>query len=67
MDAVRESVSEPADRIEAGELATKTVNIVLGTLAVCRNAAFDDGVLAVNPALRVHRLPPGHVEREPAR
>ena len=33
-------------------------------LVVCLNSAVDDGVLAVNPAMRVQRLPPAHIERE---
>lgn len=50
--------------METGDLAAKTVNNALGTLAVCLNSAVEDGVVAVNPALRVQRLPPAHVERE---
>ena len=55
--------------VEAGELAAKTVNNALGTLVVCLSSAVDDGLLAVNPALRVQRLPPAHIERDypPAR
>jgi integrase len=47
-----------------GELAPKTVNNALGTLVVCLNAAVDDGLLAVNPAFSVQRLPPSHIERD---
>jgi integrase len=64
VDAIRELVAELADEVEAGELAAKTVNNALGTLVVCLNSAVDDGVLALNPALRVQRLPPAHIERE---
>jgi integrase len=64
VDAIREFVAELADEVEAGELAAKTVNNALGTLVVCLNSAVEDGVLAVNPALRVQRLPPAHIERE---
>src|ERR1039458_3383995 len=64
VDAIREFVAELADEVEAGELAAKTVNNALGTLVVCINSAVEDGVLAVNPALRVQRLPPAHIERE---
>jgi hypothetical protein len=53
VDAIREFVAELADEVEAGELAAKTVNNTLGTLVVCLNSAVEDGVLAVNPALRV--------------
>jgi integrase len=64
VDAIREFVAELADEVAAGELAAKTVNNALGTLVVCLNSAVEDGVLAVNPALRVQRLPPAHIERE---
>jgi integrase len=64
VDTIREFVAELADEVEAGALAPKTVNNTLGTLVVCLNAAVEDGVLAVNPALRVQRLPAGHIERE---
>jgi integrase len=62
--AIREFVAELADEVEARDLAAKTVNNALGTLVVCLNSAVEDGVLAVNPALRVQRLPPAHIERE---
>jgi integrase len=64
VDAIREFVAELAGEVETGELAAKTVNNALGTLVVCLNSAVEDGVLAVNPALRVQRLPPAHIERE---
>jgi integrase len=64
VDDIREFVAELADEVEAGELAAKTVNNALGTLVVCLNSAVDDGLLRVNPALRVQRLPPAHLERE---
>jgi hypothetical protein len=64
VDDIREFVAELADDVEAGELAAKTVNNALGTLVVCLNAAVDDGLLSVNPALRVDRLPPAHIERD---
>jgi integrase len=64
VDAVRQFVAELAGEVQAGELAVKTVNNALGTLVVCLNSAVEDGVLAVNPALRVQRLPPAHIERE---
>jgi hypothetical protein len=60
---IREFVAELAEEVEAGELSAKTVNNALGTLVVCLNSAVDDGLLAVNPALRVQRLPPAHIER----
>jgi integrase len=62
VDDIREFVAELAESVEAGELAAKTVNNALGTLVVCLNSAVDDGLLAVNPALRVQRLPPAHIE-----
>lgn len=64
VDEIREFVAELAEEIEAGELAAKTVNNALGTLVVCLNSAVNDGLLAVNPALRVQRLPPAHIERD---
>ena len=64
VDHVREFVAELAEAVEAGELAAKTVNNTLGTLVVCLNSAVQDGLLASNPALRVQRLPPAHIERD---
>ncbi len=64
VDDIREFVAELAEDVEAGELAAKTVNNALGTLVVCLNSAVDDGLLSVNPALRVQRLPPAHIERD---
>lgn len=55
---------ELAEAVQAGDLAAKTVNNALGTLVVCLNAAVEDGLLAVNPALRAERLPAGHIERD---
>lgn len=64
VDEIRDFVAECAEAVEAGELAPKTVNNALGTLVVCLNAAVEDGLIATNPALRVQRLPPAHVERD---
>jgi integrase len=64
VDDVREFLAELAEEVDAGELAAKTVNNALGTLVVCLNSAVQDGLLAANPALRVQRLPPGHIERD---
>jgi integrase len=64
VDDIREFVAELAGDVDTGELSAKTVNNVLGYLVVCLNSAVDDGVLAVNPALRVQRLPATHIERE---
>ncbi|MDQ6810520.1 MAG: tyrosine-type recombinase/integrase, partial [Actinomycetota bacterium] len=64
VDVIREFVAERAEEVEAGELSGKTVNNALGTLVVCLNTAVDDGLLSVNPALRVQRLPPAHIERD---
>jgi integrase len=64
VDDVREFVAELAEAVEAGELAAKTVNNALGTLVVCLNSAAQDGLVATNPALRVQRLPPAHIERD---
>jgi integrase len=64
VDDVRAFVSDLAEEVEAGQLAAKTVNNALVTLVVCLNDAVEDGVIGANPALRVPRLPPAHVERE---
>ena len=49
VDDVREFVASLAEKVEAGELAAKTVNNALGTLVVCLNSAVEDRLLAVNP------------------
>ena len=69
VDDVREFVAEQAEAVDAGELAVKTVNNTLVTLVVCLNDAVADALIVTNPALRVDRLPPAHIEREylPAR
>jgi hypothetical protein len=54
---VREFMAKLTEAIKTSNLAAKTVNNALGTLVVCLNAAVEDGLLAVNPALRVERLP----------
>jgi len=64
VDAIRDLVAELAEAVEAGDLAVKTVNNALGTLVVCLNDAVEDGLIATNPALRVQRLPPAHIERD---
>jgi len=57
-------IADLAEGVEAGEIAAKTVNNALVTLVVCLNDAVEDGLLVANPALRVQRLPPAHIERE---
>lgn len=64
VDDVRAFVADQAEAVEAGELAAKTVNNALVTLVVCLNDAVEDGLIVANPALRVDRLPPAHIERE---
>ncbi len=64
VEHVRELMDELVEAMEAGELATKTVNNSLGTLVVCLNAAVEDELIVVNPALRIPRLPAAHVERD---
>jgi integrase len=64
VDMIRDLVADLAEAVEAGDLAVKTVNNALGTLVVCLNNAVDDGLIATNPALRVQRLPPAHIERD---
>ena len=64
VDHVRGLMDEWVEAMEADELAPKTINNTVGTLVVCLNAAVEDGLMAANPALRVPRLPPEHIERE---
>ncbi len=64
VEHVRELMDQWTEAMEAEELAPKTINNTLGTLVVCLNAAVEDGLMATNPALRVPRLPPAHIERE---
>lgn len=64
VEHVRAWMEEQAEAVDAGERSPKTVNNSLGTLVVCLNAAVEDGLVANNPAMRVERLPPGHIERE---
>ena len=64
VDEVRDFIADLAEAVEGGELAAKPVNNALGTLVVCLNDAVKDGLMASNPALRVHRLPAGHIERD---
>ena len=56
VEQVRAWMEEQAETVDAGDMAPKTVNNALGTLVVCLNAAFEDGLIAANPALRVPRL-----------
>ena len=64
VDAIQDFLAELAEAVEAGDFAVKTVNNALGTLVVCLNDAVEDAVIATNPALRVKRLPPAHIERD---
>lgn len=64
VDAVRGFAAELAQAAEARELAIKTANNTLGTLAICLNDAVRDGLIVANPALLVGRLPPAHIERD---
>ncbi len=64
VEHVRELMDRWTEAMEAEELAPKTINNTLGTLVVCLNAAVEDGLIVANPALRVPRLPPAHIERE---
>lgn len=63
-ERVREWMDGQGERVEAGEIAAKTINNTLGTLVVCLNAAFKDHVIASNPALGIERLPPAHIEHD---
>ncbi|HEY3946161.1 MAG TPA: site-specific integrase, partial [Solirubrobacteraceae bacterium] len=64
VELVRAWMADQADRVEAGEIAAKTINNTLGTLVVCLNAAVKDLVIASNPALGIERLPPAHIEHD---
>ncbi len=64
VDDIRGFVAGLAEEVGAGEIAAKTVNNALVTLVVCLNDAVQDKLLVANPALRVQRLPPAHIERE---
>ena len=64
VDAVRAFASELSEAAGVGDLAIKTANNVLGTLAICLNDAVKDGLIVANPALLVGRLPPAHIERD---
>jgi integrase len=57
-------IESQGERVEAGEVAAKTVNNALGALVVCLNAAVKQRVIATNPAAGVERLPRAHVERQ---
>jgi integrase len=64
VDAVRSFAIEVAEASEAGQIAIKTANNALDTLAICLNDAVKDGLIVGNPALLVGRLPPAHIERD---
>jgi integrase len=64
LEHVREAMEQWIEAMEADDLAPKTVNNTVGTLVVCLNTALEDGLIASNPALRLKRLPPAHIERE---
>jgi integrase len=64
VERVRDLMNGWAEAVEADEIAPKTINNTLATLVVCLNSAVEDGLIASNPAVRVPRLPPAHIERE---
>jgi integrase len=65
VDHIRDLVDGLAESMEAGEIAPKTINNTLGTLAVALNAAVtEDRLIPFNPALQVPRLPPSNIERD---
>lgn len=55
--AVRVWLGEMAERVEADEIAPKTVNNALTLLSVCLNEAARDGLIAGNPCAHVNQLP----------
>jgi integrase len=61
---VRGWMTEQGRKVEAGDVAAKTINNTLGTLVVCLNAAVKERVIASNPALGIERLPPAHIEHD---
>jgi hypothetical protein len=61
---VRSWMETEGSRVEAGEVAAKTINNTLGTLVVCLNAAVKDRVIASNPAVGIERLPRAHIEHD---
>lgn len=64
VESVRAWMADHAARVEAEEVAAKTINNTLGTLVVCLNAAVKDRVIASNPALGIERLPSAHIEHD---
>ncbi|MBA3807254.1 MAG: tyrosine-type recombinase/integrase [Solirubrobacterales bacterium] len=64
IENVRAWMQEQGERVEAQEVAAKTINNTLGTLVVCLNAAVKDRVTASNPAIGIERLPPAHIEHD---
>jgi integrase len=64
INQVRVWMGEQAERVEAEEIAAKTINNTLGSLVVCLNAGVKDRVIASNPALGIERLPPAHIEHD---
>lgn len=63
-ERINEMMDQWVEAMEADEIAAKTINNTLVTLVVCLNSAVDEGLMANNPAARVPRLPPAHIERE---
>lgn len=61
---VQEFTAELGEAVEGGRIAAKTANNALGVLVICLNDAVKDGLIVANPALRVGRLPPAHIERD---
>jgi integrase len=61
---VRSLFEDLAERVQAGEIAGKTVNNTLTTLTVCLNDAVKDGLITTNPAIGVPRFRPAHIERD---
>jgi integrase len=64
IERIRGWMDEQGERVEAGEIAAKTINNTLGTLVVCLNAAVKDRLIASNPALGIERLPSAHIEHD---
>ncbi len=60
----RDWMAAQDELVEAGLIAPKTVNNALGVLVACLNQAAEDGLIPVNPAARVQRLPLEPAERD---
>jgi integrase len=61
---VKDFVAEMVERVEAGQLAPKTVNNGLTCLSTCMKEAVALGKIPSNPCDHVPHLPERHIERD---